>query len=471
MESQRELFVGLDIGSTTVKLVCLDEGLNIVFQRYERHLADIKTAISKLFEEADQTIFRKPGSEWDGLDRVKIGVSGSGGFGVAKALGVPFTQEVLACTKAIKELLPRVDVAIELGGEDGKITYFGKNGETEQRMNGMCAGGTGAFIDQMVSLLRLESVGGAAALNILAGKHSTIYPIASRCGVFAKTDVQSLLNDGASKEDIAASVLNAVVMQTIAGLACGRRISGKVVYLGGPLYFLSELRTQFTQVLGLDTENDVIFPKDALFFVTIGAALTARSVGSDEKETALEESRRIQIMKEEQQQKKQELENGIGQRKDRDQSGIFNNARSELQCGFETISSHPKSRFGKLLIGQDEQIDDNNGLDDQIDDRDEAQMTMAAQSQSFSSLVKLHHRQSWIHLMEQMQRGIQLPPDNARSSGVTGYGEQLVKAAIGVDNAEVETVAHFRAARHFVPKVDFLIDIGGQDMKCLFIKV
>jgi activator of 2-hydroxyglutaryl-CoA dehydratase len=210
-----------------VKIVCLNEFNKLLFSKYERHFADIRVAVQKLFEDADKSIFQGNSIF---SDNVIIGVSGSGGFGVSKALRIPFTQEVIACTRAIKTLQPQIDVAIELGGEDGKITYIGKKGDTEQRMNGMCAGGTGAFIDQMVYLLRLESTGGAIELNRLASQHKTIYPIASRCGVFAKTDVQSLLNDGASKEDIAASVLHAVVMQTIAGLACGRPIRGSFIY-------------------------------------------------------------------------------------------------------------------------------------------------------------------------------------------------------------------------------------------------
>jgi predicted CoA-substrate-specific enzyme activase len=252
-------YLGIDIGSTTVKTVLTDGERNIVFERYTRHYADIKTKLRELLNEAQETV---------GNCNVKTVITGSGGMQLADGIGVQFVQEVVASTKAVKTDYPQTDVAIELGGEDAKITYF-KNG-TEQRMNGTCAGGTGSFIDQMASLLQTDAQG----LNELAKKHHTIYPIAARCGVFAKTDVQPLINEGVAKEDIAASVLQAVVIQTISGLACGRPIRGNIAFLGGPLYFLSELRNRFIETLKL-TEEQIVFPPHSQLFVAIGAALLA----------------------------------------------------------------------------------------------------------------------------------------------------------------------------------------------------
>ncbi|MBS6043680.1 MAG: 2-hydroxyglutaryl-CoA dehydratase, partial [Clostridium baratii] len=249
--------LGLDVGSTTVKLVLLNDSNSIVFSEYRRHYSDIKNTIIGLMREC----YDKFGDR-----KITVTITGSGGLSVSKWLDVKFVQEVIACTETIENIIPKTDVAIELGGEDAKITYL--NSGIEQRMNGTCAGGTGAFIDQMASLLNTD----ASGLNELAKKHTVIYPIASRCGVFAKTDVQPLINEGAKKEDIAASVLQAVVNQTISGLACGKPIKGNVAFLGGPLYFLSELRNRFIETLGLK-EEEIIFPDNSQLFVAMGAAL------------------------------------------------------------------------------------------------------------------------------------------------------------------------------------------------------
>src|SRR5665648_1009181 len=254
------LNIGLDVGSTTVKIIVLDTEKNIVYSKYLRHFSNIKDTVVMMIEGA------KTAMEGHLLTLM---VTGSGWFNISQKLGVPFIQEVIACTNAIKIVIPVTDVAIELGGEDAKITFFGES--IEQRMNGTCAGGTGAFIDQMASLLQTDAPG----LNELAIGYQNIYPIASRCGVFAKTDVQPLLNEGAAKEDIAVSVLQAVVNQTISGLAQGRPIRGKVAFLGGPLHFMSELRQRFIETLNLENK-DVIFPEDSQFFVAIGAALSSR---------------------------------------------------------------------------------------------------------------------------------------------------------------------------------------------------
>ena len=263
------LHVGLDVGSTTVKIVVLNQLEKIIYSKYQRHFSDIKSTISDILYETYNN-FKDC--------YITIMVTGSGGLALSKWLHIKFIQEVVASTYAIENIIPRTNVAIELGGEDAKIIYF--DGGIDQRMNGTCAGGTGAFIDQMASLLQTDATG----LNELAKKHKTIYPIAARCGVFAKTDIQPLLNEGAAKEDIAVSVFQAVVNQTISGLACGRPIKGNVAFLGGPLYFLSELRQRFIETLKL-TDDEIIFPKDSQLFVALGAAMASK----DEQPISFEE--------------------------------------------------------------------------------------------------------------------------------------------------------------------------------------
>ena len=253
------LHIGLDVGSTTVKIAVLDDENNLVYKKYQRHYSDIKKTLAEVLLECIDT--EKP-------ERATIAVTGSGGISVSKWLDIPFVQEVTAGTVAIENIIPQTDVAIELGGEDAKITYL--RGGIEQRMNGSCAGGTGAFIDQMAALLNTDITG----LNELAKDYETIYPIASRCGVFAKSDIQPLLNDGAKKSDVAASIFQSVVNQTISGLACGKPIRGKVAFLGGPLHYLSELRQRFIETLNLQP-GDIIFPDNANLFVAMGAALSS----------------------------------------------------------------------------------------------------------------------------------------------------------------------------------------------------
>ena len=251
--------LGIDVGSTTVKLVLLDESDKVIYSKYERHMSNV-------FEKAGELL--KQMREELGDITVRPVITGSGGLSLADLLGIRFEQEVIACSRAVEELIPETDVAIELGGEDAKITFYGSS--VEQRMNGTCAGGTGAFIDQMAVLLNTD----AGGLNEAAKDHTIIYPIASRCGVFAKTDIQPLINDGAKTEDIAASIFQAVVNQMISGLACGHPIGGKVAFLGGPLEYLSELRKRFIETLGL-SDDEVVFPENAKFFVAIGAAYLA----------------------------------------------------------------------------------------------------------------------------------------------------------------------------------------------------
>ena len=256
---EKILHVGLDVGSTTVKIVVLDSDLNIIYQNYERHFSDTKNTVCNVLEKLE---LNYPNSQFT------ISLTGSGAMSAANFLDLPFIQEVVSCKKAVEKYIPQTDVVIELGGEDAKIIYF--DNFIEQRMNGTCAGGTGAFIDQMASLLHTD----ASGLNELAKHYTTIYPIASRCGVFAKTDIQPLLNEGAAKEDIAVSIFQAVVNQTISGLACGRPIKGNVAFLGGPLNYLSELRQRFIETLKLK-DNEIIIPEEAHLFVAKGAAISS----------------------------------------------------------------------------------------------------------------------------------------------------------------------------------------------------
>ncbi|MFA6809373.1 MAG: BadF/BadG/BcrA/BcrD ATPase family protein, partial [Eubacteriales bacterium] len=251
--------LGIDVGSTTVKLVVLDNENKIVYSRYERHMSNIFEKVSELLKNLYDKLGNIP---------IRATITGSGGLTLSKLLELYFEQEVVSCSRAVETLIPKTDVAIELGGEDAKITFYGQT--IEQRMNGTCAGGTGAFIDQMAVLLNTDAEG----LNEASKHHELVYPIAARCGVFAKTDIQPLINDGASVADLSTSIFQAVVNQTISGLACGRTIKGNIAFLGGPLAFLSELRKRFIETLEL-TEEQVIFPEDSKYFVAIGAAMLA----------------------------------------------------------------------------------------------------------------------------------------------------------------------------------------------------
>ncbi len=277
----REFHIGMDVGSTTIKIVCLDEKDNIIYSIYQRHLSNVRETTKKMFDEFLEHIKSNFGEDI----RYRISITGSSGMGISSWIGIDFVQEVIACIKSIETLIPETDVAIELGGEDAKITFL-KN-DMDQRMNGSCAGGTGAFIDQIATLLDTD----ASGLNELAKGFDSIYPIAARCGVFAKTDIQPLINEGVKKENIAVSVLQAVVNQTITGLACGKKITGKVAFLGGPLFFLSELRNRFIDTLKL-TPEDVVFPENSQLFVAQGAAFLAKENESvfsyDELKTKIE---------------------------------------------------------------------------------------------------------------------------------------------------------------------------------------
>lgn len=428
------LQIGLDIGSTTAKIVALHEG-TIVHRAYARHYSDIRTAVPGLWREV---MHRFPEAE------AGLCISGSSGLKLAELAGIPFLQEVVACTKAIQRLAPETDTAIELGGEDAKIIYL--RGGIEQRMNNACAGGTGAFIDQMAALLETDPAG----LDEWAARCETIYPIASRCGVFAKTDVQPLLNEGARREDIAASIFQSIVTQTISGLACGRPIRGKVAFLGGPLTFLPQLRVRFIETLQL-APDDVVFPDDAQYFVAIGAALQVtdgsslplgdwlKRMENAEWTAAPSGEQRLAPL----------FANNPEYAAFRERHDAATAPRAELASysGPCFLGIDAGSTTTKLVL---------TGADDQI-------------LHTFYRGNKGNPLASLAEALQEMYARLPESCHIARAC-VTGYGEGLMKAAFRIDAGEVETVAHYKAAARFMPDVDFILDIGGQDMKCIKIR-
>ena len=424
---------GIDVGSTTVKVVVFDEDNNLLFARYERHYSDVKTATIKVLQEAISEI---------GDQVVSIAITGSGGMGLSDAAEIPFVQEVIAATTTVEKLIPQTDVVIELGGEDAKMTFFGD--ALEQRMNGTCAGGTGAFIDQMAELLKTDANG----VNELAKGYETIYPIASRCGVFAKTDVQPLINEGARKEDIAASIFQAVVNQTIAGLASGRKITGNIAFLGGPLYFMSELRQRFIETLNIAPEN-VIFPENPQLFVAMGAAF-------DEDQTVLKISQIIDNLNHNTSESLVPKNTLDVLFKDQNELDIWRQRHNEASAQYKDIAN----ASGPVFLGIDAGSTTSKLILTDSDGNILFQHYGSNKGQPLESVIavikEIYH---------------QLPEEAyiARSC-VTGYGENLIKAALRVDYGEVETVAHFKAANYFNPGVDFILDIGGQDMKAMSVQ-
>lgn len=425
------LNVGLDVGSTTVKMAILDEEGNLLYKKYNRHFSDIKNTVVSMIESAKEVLQK---------NLVTMMITGSGGFNISERLKVPFIQEVMSCTNAIENIIPNTDVAIELGGEDAKITYLGDS--IEQRMNGTCAGGTGAFIDQMASLLQTD----ASGLNELAKGHKTIYPIASRCGVFAKTDVQPLLNEGAAKEDIAASILQAVVNQSIGGLAQGRSIRGNVAFLGGPLHFMSELRKRFIETLKLK-DNNVIFPEDSQYFVAIGAALSSRREEPIPFECLYESVPAISELNNKE-------NNGIKPLFDSDSEYIsFKERHSKHRVKRVDIEKYSGNAYLGIDAG--------------------STTTKLALIDQEGGLLYSHYGSNMGSPLESTIEALKNLYDKLNdrikivNSAVTGYGEHLIKAALRVDIGEIETVAHYKAADFFLPGVGFLLDIGGQDMKSL----
>lgn len=426
--------LGIDIGSTTVKIAILDDAHHILFSDYKRHYANIRETLSSLLEDA----YRKLGNI-----TLHPMITGSGGLTLANHLGVPFVQEVIAVATSLKELAPKTDVAIELGGEDAKIIYF-EGGNVEQRMNGICAGGTGSFIDQMASLLQTD----AAGLNEYAKDYHSLYTIAARCGVFAKSDIQPLINEGATKEDLSASIFQAVVNQTISGLACGKPIRGHVAFLGGPLHFLSELKAAFIRTLKLDEEHTIELDNSHLF-AAIGSALNAK----EEIYYTMEEM--------------------VGKLSS-DIKMEFEVERMEPLFASETEYEEFKVRHSRHHIATADLATYKGNCYLGID-AGSTTTKIALVSEDGSLLYSFYSSNDGSPLktaIRSIKEIYSLLPEGARivRSCSTGYGEALLKAAFLLDDGEVETVAHYYAAAFFNPDVDCILDIGGQDMKCIKIK-
>ncbi|MDE7163937.1 MAG: 2-hydroxyacyl-CoA dehydratase [Clostridiales bacterium] len=422
--------IGLDIGSTTIKSAVISENGELVRSNYRRHNSDVRAT---LYNELKDIIKL--------YDEFTVTVTGSGGISVSEWLGIPFVQEVIAGVEAIKRLIPETDVAIELGGEDAKITYLGDS--LDQRMNGTCAGGTGAFIDQMAVLLNTD----AAGLNELASSATIIYPIASRCGVFAKSDIQPLINDGAQKSDIAASVFQSVVNQTISGLACGKPIRGNVAFLGGPLHFLSELGARFVATI---RPTKAIFPENSQVFNAIGAAYKSDMT---KVFTAAELAAKLERVKDVAESEVTRLDPLF---KDKQELTDFRLRHSKVSIPFADIKKHRGATFLGIDAGSTTTkvalIDSDGGL-----------LYSWYGSNSGDPLASVTDIIKQIYDI--------LPDDAYIGYGtITGYGESLIKTALNLDNGEIETMAHLTASQNILPGVDFLLDIGGQDMKCLRIK-
>ena len=427
------LRIGIDIGSTTVKVVVLDEQNKLLFRSYERHY-------SKTRERACETL-KSISGQLSG-QRVKLVITGSAGLGVAKAAGLDFVQEVYATAAAVNTYIPDTDAVIELGGEDAKIIFFG--GALEERMNGSCAGGTGAFIDQMATLMNVS----VNELDSLSLKHEKIYPIASRCGVFAKSDIQPILNQGGRKEDVAASIFQAVVDQTVAGLTQGRELKGKIVFLGGPLHFLMGLRQRFVETLKLDGEH-AVFPEDGDCFAAMGAALCATDyepVPFEDALKRLEESRETNTSAD-------TMPPLFDTQEEYDAFLVRHNASRPPEADIHTYA-------GPAWLGMDAG----------------STTTKLALITADGGLLYTYYHSNLGNpvsiVLEQLKKIYELCGDRIQIKGaaVTGYGEDLIKNAFSCDLGLVETVAHYKAAAHFNPDVDFIIDIGGQDMKCFKIR-
>ncbi len=425
--------LGIDIGSTTVKIVIINEAGEILFSDYERHYANIQETLASLVKKAQNSL---------GNISVYPVITGSGGLTISKHLDIPFIQEVVAVSASLQDYAPQTDVAIELGGEDAKIIYF-TNG-IEQRMNGICAGGTGSFIDQMASLLKTD----ASGLNEYAKSYKAIYPIAARCGVFAKSDIQPLINEGATKPDLSASIFQAVVNQTISGLACGKPIRGNVAFLGGPLHFLEELKNAFIRTLNL-TENQVIAPEHSHLFAAIGAAMNYKPNANKELNSLyellsqgitmdFEVNRMTPLFKDEAEYQEFTTRHSIHTVK----KGSLTDYEGNCYLGIDAGSTTTKV----ALVGED------------------GSLLYSFYSNNNGSPLK-----TTIRAMKEIYELLPAKAKIVRSCS-TGYGEALIKAALMLDEGEVETVAHYHAAAFFEPEVDCILDIGGQDMKCIKIR-
>jgi len=486
--------MGIDVGSTTVKTAVLSNDGSLLYSRYERHRADIRKTIITVVEDALNTVAAVCGAH----ALIQVRVTGSGGLAVSKWLTVPFVQEVVAASIAVQANIPQTEVAIELGGEDAKITYFGNT--VEQRMNGTCAGGTGAFIDQMAALLETD----AAGLNELAQSATAIYPIAARCGVFAKTDVQPLINEGARREDIAASIFQAVVSQTISGLACGKPIRGRCAFLGGPLHFLDQLRRRFIETLHL-RDDEIIIPENSELFVAIGAALSAGSKRMLKTAVSTAANRTAGL---------NDASCAAPSQTQLLRTGYRSPQPAALQESLRTaVFTNPaaftvdalRNKLGSLAGAEMQEVQRLTPLfenEDELRRFRERHMQEQAKTAPLEAatgpvflgldagstttkavLIDREGRILWrcyesnagnpVHLaVSMLQTLYQKLPNGVRIARAlsTGYGEGLFQAAFGVDAGEVETIAHHRAAEFFLPGVEFLLDIGGQDMKCIRMK-
>ncbi len=426
--------IGIDVGSTTVKVVVLSESDELLYRSYERHFSQVREKTCELLKGAASILEGKA---------VKAVITGSAGLGMAKSAGIDFVQEVFATAEAVEKYLPGTDAVVELGGEDAKIIFFG--GALEERMNGSCAGGTGAFIDQMATLLNVT----ADELNQLSQGYEKIYPIASRCGVFAKSDIQPILNQGGRKEDVAASIFQAVVDQTVAGLSQGREIAGQVVFLGGPLHFLKGLRQRFQETLQLDDDH-AIFPENGDCFAAIGAALCAENYPNETDYETVYDKLAHSV---EDRSLTETVPPLFANQAEYDEFLERHNANAPAMGDLATYSGDAYlgidagSTTTKVVV-----IDPDGGL------------LYTYYASNLGSPVAV--------IEQQLHAIYDLCGDRVtfRGAAVTGYGEDLIKSAFQVDAGLVETVAHFRAASFFDPKVDFIIDIGGQDMKCFKIR-
>ncbi len=434
MNQMIQYTLGIDIGSTTVKIAILDARHQILFTDYKRHFANIRETLSELIQSAYEQL---------GNFSLHPVITGSGGLTLANHLGIPFVQEVIAVSTALKELAPVTDVAIELGGEDAKIIYF-EGGNVEQRMNGICAGGTGSFIDQMAALLQTD----ASGLNAYARNYHSLYTIAARCGVFAKSDIQPLINEGATKEDLAASIFQAVVNQTISGLACGKPIRGHVAFLGGPLHFLSELKRSFIRTLKLDDEH-IIDTENSHLFAAIGSALNASEntcYSMQEMTEKLSGDIKMEFEVE-------RMEPLFASKEDY-------NAFAQRHSVHHVKTADLAAYQGRCFLG----IDAGSTTTKIALVSEEGSLLYSFYSSNDGSPLKTAIR-SIREIYSLLPKGVEI----VRSCS-TGYGEALMKAAFLLDDGEVETVAHYHAAAFFDPEVDCILDIGGQDMKCIKIK-
>ena len=436
--------LGIDIGSTTVKVALLDKDNNLIASDYKRHFANIQET---LFDLVDDLTHKIPNEE------VAPVITGSGGLALANVLEIPFIQEVIAVSTALEALDKHPDVAIELGGEDAKIIYFGQT--IEQRMNGICAGGTGSFIDQMATLLKTD----AAGLNEYAKNYKAIYPIAARCGVFAKSDIQPLINEGATKEDLSVSIFQAVVNQTISGLACGKPIRGKVAFLGGPLHFLSELKAAFIRTLQLDDDH-VIAPENSHLFAAMGSAMNSvllpGGIPKPEKDIyklSIDElANRLN--------KKIEIQFEVNRLRPLFKDSGEYTAFRERHSKHSVVKADLAAYKGNAYLG----IDAGSTTTKVALVGEDGQLLYSFYSNNNGSPLKTAIR-SIKEIHDKLPEGVRI----VRSCS-TGYGEALIKAALNLDEGEVETVAHYTAAAFFDHNVDCILDIGGQDMKCIRIK-